>query len=174
MVNNAGIATENTGARPIYETPDEIFDLTMKINSRGVFLGCKYAGLQMVKQDPHPSGDRGWIINMASVMGLVGLAGLVSYATSKGSVVEMTRVAALDYAPHRIHCNAICPGFTRTAMIKPTTDYGPAEAALTKAHPFRGLGEPEDIAKAAVFLASDDASWITGVPLPIDGGYTCQ
>lgn len=111
MVNNAGIAVENAlGAKAVHETDDETFDLTMRVNSRSVFLGCKYAGKQMIQQDPHPSGDRGWIINTASILGLVGFGGTVSYTASKGSVVQMTKTVALDYAPHRIHCNAICPG----------------------------------------------------------------
>ena len=111
MVNNAGIAPESArGVIPVFETEDTIFDLTMRVNTRSVFLGCKYAGRQMMKQDPHPSGDRGWIINTASTFGLVGTSGAVSYCGSKGAVVQMTKAVALDYAPHRIHCNAICPG----------------------------------------------------------------
>ena len=110
MVNNAGIGIEAREPLPIHETPDSTFDTTMSVNSRGVFLGCKYAAQRMISQDPHPSGDRGWIINMASVAGLVGLTGCVSYSASKGSVVQMTRTVALDLAPWRIHCNALCPG----------------------------------------------------------------
>ena len=111
MVNNAGIAPESArGTIPVNETEDSTFDLTMKVNIRSVFLGCKYAGRQMIKQDPHPCGDRGWIINTASTLGLVGLSGSIAYSASKGAVVQMTKSVALDYAPHRIHCNAICPG----------------------------------------------------------------
>lgn len=111
MVNNAGIGLEAIrGAKPVNETDDDTFDQTMLVNARSVFLGCKYAGRQMLKQEVHPSGDRGWIINTASVIGLVGMAGSVTYSASKGAVVQMTRTVALDYAPHRIHCNAICPG----------------------------------------------------------------
>ena len=111
MVNNAGISIEGAhGTKPVHETDDETFDVTMRVNSRSVFLGCKYAGKQMIQQNPHPSGDRGWIINTASVLGLVGFGGAVSYTASKGSVVQMTRTVALDYAPYRVHCNAICPG----------------------------------------------------------------
>lgn len=174
MVNNAGIGLEIRNSLPIHETPDSTFDTTMSVNSRGVFLGCKYAAQQMITQNPYPSGDRGWIINIASVLGLVGLRGTVSYAASKGSVVQMTRTVALDLAPLRIHCNVLCPGFAKTAMLKPLTDVEATEARLGARHPFKGLGEPEDIAKAAVFLASDDASWITGVALPVDGGYSAQ
>lgn len=110
MVNNAGIGLEVRNSLPIYETPDSIFDTTMAVNSRGVFLGCKYAAQQMITQNPYPSGDRGWIINIASVLGLVGMSGSVSYTASKGSVVQMTRTVALDLAPRRIHCNVLCPG----------------------------------------------------------------
>ena len=109
IVNNAGIGLEGRGLLPIHETPDSAFDNTMSVNSRGAFLGCKYAAQRMIAQDPHLSGDRGWIINMASVAGLVGLAGAVAYSASKGSVIQMTRAAALDLAPWRIHCNALCP-----------------------------------------------------------------
>ena len=110
MVNNAGIGIETTKPLPIHETPDSTYDTTMSVNSRGVFLGCKYAAQRMISQEPHPSGDRGWIINTASVAGLVGFTGCVSYTASKGSVVQMTRTVALDLAPWRIHCNALCPG----------------------------------------------------------------
>ena len=110
MVNNAGVCLEARAPRPIHETPDSTYDITMSVNSRGVFLGCKYAAQRMISQDPHPSGDRGWIINIASVAGLVGLKGSVSYTASKGSVVQMTRSVALDLAPSRIHCNVLCPG----------------------------------------------------------------
>lgn len=110
MVNNAGIGIESREKKPIHETPDSTFDATMSVNSRGVFLGSKYAAKQMINQDPFASGDRGWIINIASAAGLVGLIGAVSYSASKGSVVQMTKTAALDLAPWRVHCNAICPG----------------------------------------------------------------
>lgn len=107
MVNNAGI-----GPSPgmIHETADESFDTTIRVNARSVFLGCKYATGQMLKQEPHPSGDRGWIINTASILGLVGFPGTASYSASKGAIVQLTRQVAVDYAPHRIHCNALCPG----------------------------------------------------------------
>ncbi|KAI9871562.1 MAG: hypothetical protein M1830_002751, partial [Pleopsidium flavum] len=155
-------------------TADETFDKTIRVNARSVFLGCKYVTAQMLKQEVHSSGDRGWIINTASILGLVGFPGCASYSAAKGAVVQLTRQVAIDYAAHRIHCNAICPGFTQTAMIASMTNDENTKEKLWAAHPFRGLGEPEDIAKAAVFLASEDASWITGVPLPVDGGFTAQ
>lgn len=120
MVNNAGIAIDVDGlaAKPggnrLHETATETFDLTMSINVRGVFLGCKYAIAQFLKQDPLPvnsRGDftRGWIVNTASTGGLVALAGAPSYITSKHAVVGMTKQVAIDYAKDRIHCNALCP-----------------------------------------------------------------
>ena len=122
MVNNAGIGLEARGPLPIHETPDSTFDTTMSVNSRGVFLGCKYAAQRMISQDPHPSGDRGWIINMASVAGLVGFVGSVSYSASKGSVVQITRSVALDLAPWRIHCNALCPGGKPNTILWRSSD----------------------------------------------------
>jgi NAD(P)-dependent dehydrogenase (short-subunit alcohol dehydrogenase family) len=94
-----------------------------------------------------------------------------AYCASKGTVSSLTRQVALDYAKHRIHCNAICPGFTETAMFQETTSFGPTPQMLAERHPLGGVGTPEDVANAAVMLASDDASWITGVNLPVDGGY---
>jgi len=117
MVNNAAIAPEALGPLPIYESPTEMFDLTMLVNTRSVYLGCKYAGIQMMKQDHHSNGDRGWIINIASILGLVGKAGVIAYSSAKGAVVNMTRTAALDYAPHRIHVNAIAPGSESSRVL---------------------------------------------------------
>ena len=110
MVNNAGIAPEASNPRRIDETPETVFDATMRINARGVWLGCKYAGEQMIKQECRPGGSRGWIVNIASVLGLVGKDGTSAYAASKGAVIGMTRAVAMDYAKYGIHCNVICPG----------------------------------------------------------------
>lgn len=150
----------------------------MNINTRGVFLGCKAAIAQFLAQEPSTTnarGDatRGWIINTASMLGLVAFPNAPCYVTSKHAVVGLTKQIAVDYAKDRIHCNALCPGFIATAMVK---EFLPdeAEPMLAAAHPWGKLGTPDDVAKAAVFLASDDASWITGVPLVIDGGYTAQ
>jgi NAD(P)-dependent dehydrogenase (short-subunit alcohol dehydrogenase family) len=110
IVNNAGIAVEAQQPLPIYSSPSDRFHSTMRVNSLGVFLGCKYAGMQMMKQEPYSNGNRGWIINIASVLGLVGKTGVIAYSSAKGSVVNMTRTAALDYAPFGIRVNAIAPG----------------------------------------------------------------
>ncbi|KAI9696258.1 MAG: hypothetical protein M1836_005811 [Candelina mexicana] len=174
MVNNAGIALEGSSPAPIWDFSEDVWDSTQKVNAKGVFLGCKYAARQMIAQEPREGGDRGWIVNTASILGLVGFKGSVAYTASKGAVVNLTRTVALELGQHRVHCNAICPGFTQTAMIMPYQADPTTNQRLIDMHPFRGLGEPEDIARAAVFLASDDARWITGVALPVDGGYTAM
>ncbi len=116
MVNNAGIALEGSvGLLRIHETASSTFDTTLRINGRSIFLGCKYAIAQMLKQDPLPpnargDAERGWIVNMASMLGLVGFKGVPSYCASKGVVVQLTRQVALDYAKDKIHVNALCPG----------------------------------------------------------------
>lgn len=94
----------------LHEADEELWDATMRINSKSVFLGCKYALAQMLQQDPHPSGDRGWIVNISSIASLVAIENIGPYSASKGAVSSLTRQAALDYGPHRIHINAICPG----------------------------------------------------------------
>ncbi|KAK5136862.1 hypothetical protein LTR08_001784 [Meristemomyces frigidus] len=175
MANNAGISVESTYPKPlgIHETSESDWDRTMSINAKGVFLGCKYAIGQMLRQDLLPgTRDRGWIINTASIQALVAYHNTPAYCASKGAVSMLTKQVALDYAPHRIHCNALCPGFLRTAMTQNLQNDPLAQAEIDKAHPFGGMGRVEDVAKAAVFLASDDVAWITGVSLPVDGGYS--
>jgi NAD(P)-dependent dehydrogenase (short-subunit alcohol dehydrogenase family) len=111
MVNNAGIAHEASNPRPVWETPLDLFDSTWNVNVRGVFLGCKYSGRQMLNQEKSPGEERnGTIINIASVLGILGKEGTPAYATAKGAVIAMTRTVAMDYAPHGIHCNSILPG----------------------------------------------------------------
>ncbi|KAF2472935.1 putative short chain type dehydrogenase [Lindgomyces ingoldianus] len=171
IVNNAGIALEPQNPSPVWDYPEDWFDKTLAVNLKGVFLGCKYASKQMMGQDPGPNGDRGWIINLASVLGLGGTPKSAGYTSSKHGVMGLTKSAAWDCAPHRIHVNAICPGYTASSMTKTIFDQPDVKSQIEAMHPFRGLGEPEDIARAALFLASEDSSWITGIGLPVDGGY---
>jgi NAD(P)-dependent dehydrogenase (short-subunit alcohol dehydrogenase family) len=99
---------------------------------------------------------------------------LASYITSKHAVMGITKAAAHDCAPLRIHVNALCPGFVQTSFIAGllSPEAEAAKADVVAKHPFRGLGTPQDIARAAVFLASEDAAWVTGIGLPVDGGYS--
>jgi NAD(P)-dependent dehydrogenase (short-subunit alcohol dehydrogenase family) len=186
MVNNAGISVESTHLRPmrIHETSEADYDTTMAVNAKGIFLGCKYAIQQMLEQDALPpsfavdDGDdsstppsRGWIINIASVQGLVPYYGTPSYCASKGAAVMLTKQVALDYAGEGIHCNALCPGFLQTAMTQNLSSQPGLLKEISAKHPFGGMGQVEDVARMAVVLASEDARWMTGVALPVDGGY---
>ncbi|KGO49497.1 Glucose/ribitol dehydrogenase [Penicillium expansum] len=174
LVNNAGISIEARTPAVLHLTDETTWDTTMRVNTKSVFLGCKYALTQMLAQEPHSSGDRGWIINISSIMGMIGGLENPSYCASKGAVSNLTRQMALDYAPDNIHINAICPGYTQTAIFKETTTNLTPWEDLKRRHPLKGPGMPEDIARTAVVLASDDASWVTGVCLPVDGGYTAR
>ncbi|KAI3334158.1 NAD(P)-binding protein [Ustulina deusta] len=174
LVNNAGISMESR--RPpagVHETLESVWDTTMAVNAKSVFLGSKYAINQMLQQEKHKSGHSGWIINIASAHGLVAGRASPSYAASKAAVVNLTRQVALDYAEHKIHCNVICPGYTQTAIFRNTIENMSKFEEIQAKHPM-GLGVPEDIMGAAVFLASDEARWITGTSLSVDGGYTAQ
>ncbi|KAF5968999.1 hypothetical protein FBULB1_10463 [Fusarium bulbicola] len=159
MVNNAGVAMEAKNPQPIWSFDQTVFEKDLNINVVGVLLGCKYASAQMINQDPLPCGDRGWILNTASVFGLVGSPGIAGYVTSKHAVMGLTKASAWDCAPHRIHVNALCPGYTDTAFIAGLE--GQNRAQVEALHPFGGLGRPEYIARAALFLVSEDSSWVT-------------
>jgi NAD(P)-dependent dehydrogenase (short-subunit alcohol dehydrogenase family) len=174
MFNNAGVATP-PGAGTFETYDDAAWDRLMSINLRGIFYGMKQAVLQFKAQ-----GTPGAIVNTASAAGMVGWGGTV-YGTTKGGVIQMTRAVAIEAAPFDIRVNAICPA----AM--PTTNFGvhdPSQAFQEKseqhisgAGQFHPLGRhitPEDCAEAASFLASDRARNITGVLLPVDGGYTAR
>lgn len=160
MVNNAGVWT---GPHTIVEETDEQYEATMSVNCKGVWLGCKYAIAEMLKQ-----GRGGRIINTASAAGLVGLEKEPAYCASKGAVVALTRQLAVDYAPQQISINAICPGFVATALARPVIGVS-AEHGLT---PWPRLGTPDDVAKAAAFLATSE--WVTGSILVVDGGYLAR
>ena len=127
-----------------------------------------------MKQTPRADGTRGRIINIASIGGLVGLALEPAYCASKGAVVNLTRQLAVDFSPHRINVNAICPGFLATAMVRPFLEDKTFNETLHALTPYPRLGTPEDVAKSAVFLASDDAEWIAGSMLTLDGAFTAR
>lgn len=171
MINNAGIFT---GLSNIIEETEENYDRTMNVNAKGVWLGCKYAITQMVKQQPLKTGGRGRIVNIASIGGLVGLALEPAYCASKGAVVNLTRQLGVDFAEHEININAVCPGFLATAMVRPFLEDAELKAGLEALTPWPRLGTAEDVAKAATFLASDDAEWMSGAYLTVDGGFTSR
>jgi NAD(P)-dependent dehydrogenase (short-subunit alcohol dehydrogenase family) len=169
MVNNAGI---NSQVAPIHESSQENWDRVIRVNLSGVYYGMKYALQQFVPQ------KSGVIVSMASINGLVGCFGGPPYGAAKAGVAQLTREAAIEYAKLGIRANAVAPTAVWTPMnIKAGEDFGDVEAleeALNKLNPLPGMPSPDDIAAAIVFLASDDARFITGVTLPVDGGYTAQ
>ncbi|MBY3075134.1 SDR family oxidoreductase [Rhizobium laguerreae] len=162
--NNAGI----TGpAKRIEDYPLEDFQRVIAVNLQSVFLGMKYE-IPLIKR----SGG-GSIVNTASVAALTGPGGMSAYAASKHGVHGLTRVVAMENAAHGIRVNAIAPGWTETPMVAANSRQNPAFAALAQnAIPARRGGKPEEIAAAAIWLASDAASYVTGHMLTVDGGMT--
>jgi NAD(P)-dependent dehydrogenase (short-subunit alcohol dehydrogenase family) len=161
--NNAGI---DPSVKPLHEQLIEEFDKLVSINVRGVFLCMKYEIEQMLSQ------GAGVIVNNSSMGGLIAFPGISPYIASKHAVMGLTRSAALDYAKRGIRINAVNPGLIVTAMmdrLDPTTTRSPDSAPTV---PMGRMGTPEEVAQTVVFLCSDAASYITGQPLVIDGGYT--
>jgi len=166
VFNNAGF---NAPHHPLDETDDDLFDRLVAVNLRGVFLGIKYAVPAL-----RASGG-GSIINTASAMGLVGRKGIAAYGGTKGGVVALTMGAALDFAADHIRVNAICPGMIYTGRAgAPPDNSEPVPDREMPYFPMARYGKPREIATAAVFLASDDSSFVTGVALPVDGGYVAE
>jgi len=164
VYNNAGIEGK---AQRIVDLADEDFDRVIAINLRGVWLGMKYALPHMVKN------GGGAIVNTASIAGLVGLRNSSAYCAAKAGVIAITKVAALEYGRYNIRVNAICPGAIDTPMVSRIQGGGTmSERAISRISTLGRIGKPEEIAKMALFLASDDASFATGAPFIVDGGWT--
>lgn len=168
LVNNAAIYT----SKPLLEEDEAGWDRVMAVNLKGVFLGCKRAVQQMLTQAPLPGSEaRGRIVNISSQHGIVCAPGDIAYGTSKAGTVYITRQIAADYAAQGIVCNAVAPGKIITG--KPGAAMAPEALAYSRSRtPFPRLGEPSDVASAALFLASDEARYMTGVNLMVDGGWT--
>lgn len=165
MVNNAGILVQGT----VDTLTEQDWDRQMAVNLKGVFFATKYAVMQMKKQ-----GTGGRIINISSIAGLVGFPGISAYCASKGGVTEFTREVALDCAKHGITVNAINPGVIVTDMTKGMINDEQTRKSLLENTPVGRFGQPEDIGNAAVFLALDESSFITGHNLVVDGGWTAR
>ncbi|MEU7556960.1 SDR family NAD(P)-dependent oxidoreductase [Streptomyces eurythermus] len=168
LVNNAGILRFNA----LVDTPLEEFMQVVQVNQVGCFLGMKTVAPELA--------DGGTIVNTASYTALTGMAAVGTYTATKHAVLGLTRVAALELASRRIRVNAICPGAIDTAMSNPARldpDADPEETSRALDELYRGLvplgriGQPEEVARLALFLTSDDSSYITGQPFVIDGGW---
>ena len=162
-VNNAGI--EGITA-PTHECTVENFDNTIGVNLKGVWLCMKYEIPVMLKQ------NKGAIVNIASIAGLVGFSGLPAYVASKHGVVGLTKTAALEYAKLGIRINAVCPGVIKTPMVDRTTGKDKTvEKKFEDMEPVGRMGQPEEVAEAIIWLSSDSSSFVTGHAMAVDGGW---
>jgi 2-keto-3-deoxy-L-fuconate dehydrogenase len=172
LVNNAGVSHVGN----ILETSAEEWDRVMAVNARGVFLCARYALTHMLEQQP----QGGVIINMASVAGMIAIDRRFPYSASKGAVISMTRSIAIDFVSQGIRCNAICPGTVHTPFVEgylARNFAGREDEVRQQLHarqPLGRMGRPEEIANAALYLASEEAAFVTGSTLVIDGGWTAK
>ena len=171
LVNSAGVTARN--ALGPDATPEAVWDRVIEGNLKGSYLVSWHAVEQMKR-----SGG-GSIVNLSSIMGLVGYprgmgGGFNPYPASKGGIVQLTKSMAIDLAPAGIRVNCVCPGFTETRLTETLLSDADMKQALEDRHPMGRLGRAEEIAYAALYLASDEASFVTGIPLAVDGGYTAQ
>lgn len=169
LVNNAGISGAN---KPTHELTEEEWDHVQAVNVKGVFFCTKHA-IPHMKQ-----AGGGSIINLSSIYGLIGAGDVPPYHASKGAVRLMSKNDALIYAPDKIRVNSVHPGFIWTPMVQHFTEESPDAAEMRHQvdllHPLGHIGEPDDIAWGCVYLASDEAKFVTGSELVIDGGYTAR
>jgi NAD(P)-dependent dehydrogenase (short-subunit alcohol dehydrogenase family) len=169
LVNNAGVLPSR---ETVLDTAEADWDETMRVNVKGVFLMSKAVLPAMIAR------GGGAIVNLSSITGLVGLPIRPAYSASKGAVAILTKQLAVDFGRHGVRVNALSPSFVITSINRQMFERMQAEGGawerLLDQHLLRRLGEPRDVANAALFLASDEARWITGVTLPVDGGYTAH
>ncbi len=168
LVNCAGIIYRN---RTVEQTTEEEWDATFDVNVKGTYLMCRYA-LPILRE------RKGCVVNLSSYVGLVGFRGASAYAASKAAIINFTRSMALDHAREGVRVNAVCPGSVDTEMIHAAWEkFGDVEEARrlwSEKHPVGRIAQPEEVAQTILFLASDDASFITGTALVVDGGLTAE
>jgi NAD(P)-dependent dehydrogenase (short-subunit alcohol dehydrogenase family) len=170
LVNNAGVRASRS---TVVDLTEEEFDNTVAVDLKGVWLCSKYAIPEMIRN------GGGAIVNMSSISASVGQPLQGIYNAAKGGVDVLTRCMALDFAKYRIRCNNVNPAWVRTEMNRVELAEiqardGKEWGEVLQLHPLGRIGEPEDVAWAVVYLASDEAAWITGISLYVDGGYSCQ
>jgi NAD(P)-dependent dehydrogenase (short-subunit alcohol dehydrogenase family) len=170
LINNAGIRASHS---TVVDLTEEEFDQTIAVDLKGVWLCCKYAIPQMMQR------GGGTIVNVSSISASIGQPMQGAYNAAKGGVDVLTKCVAVDFAKHKIRCNNVNPAWVRTGMNHQELAEMQARGGMEweevlRLHPLGRIGEPADVASAIVFLASDEASWITGTSLYVDGGYTAQ
>jgi meso-butanediol dehydrogenase/(S,S)-butanediol dehydrogenase/diacetyl reductase len=172
LFNGAGISGRPFGDGPVHECAEEAWDRVLEANLKSVFLVCRYAVPQLI------AGGGGSIVNVSSVLGIVGGDedyGSHAYAASKGGVVALTRAIATYYARQRVRCNVLCPAVIDTPQAARSVGDPRLRERLRELQPLTGEpGRPDDVAAAALFLASDASGFVTGVVLPVDGGWTAK
>jgi meso-butanediol dehydrogenase / (S,S)-butanediol dehydrogenase / diacetyl reductase len=168
LFNNAAIQI----MAKLVETTEDVWDRIQRVNLKGVFLGCKYAIPAMIRT------GGGSIINMASILGFVADPDLAAYCAAKGGVINLTRVAALTYGPQGVRVNCICPGDVDTPLVQDYFNKDPDPSRLrqevSSKYALRRIATPQEVARLAVFLASDASSFVTGSSMVIDGGLTVK
>jgi NAD(P)-dependent dehydrogenase (short-subunit alcohol dehydrogenase family) len=170
LVNNAGISGS---AKPTDQVTEAEWDRVQAVNVKGVFFCTKHA-------IPHlREAQGGSIVNLSSIAGLVGVGGIAAYHASKGAVRLLTKTDAITYAPEGIRVNSVHPAYIWTPMVEnhlraTSGDLAAARAAADSVHPLGHMGEPDDVAWAVVYLASDESKFVTGSELVVDGGYTAR
>jgi 2-keto-3-deoxy-L-fuconate dehydrogenase len=163
LVNVAGVGSTTNAP----DTPLEVWENVFAVNARGTFLCCKHAIPGMIER------GGGAIVNIASIAGLVGLPNRAAYCASKGAVIALTRALAIDHVAQGVRVNAVCPGTVDSPWVRRLVEeVGESLDALRARQPMGRLGTPEEVARAVLYLASDDAAFITGSGLVIDGGLT--
>jgi NAD(P)-dependent dehydrogenase (short-subunit alcohol dehydrogenase family) len=167
-VNSAGVDGGNDSHSAV-DYPTETLELMLATNVRGMFLSMKHELRLMTAQ------ESGVIVNVSSGAGLVGVRGYSGYVASKHAEIGLTKSTALDYGHLGIRVNAVCPGLVNTPLVADMINENPElHAELSAAHPLGRIAEPEEVADAIVWLASDKSSYVTGIALPVDGGYTAR
>ena len=164
VVNNGGIFSGS----PVHETKDENWDNIMETNIRAVFQLTKRVLPHMIDL------KTGAFVNISSIAGLIALPGVAAYNTSKAALIQFSRSIAMEYGSLGIRSNAVCPGLVKTEMTKELMENEDLMQEWSKDYPIGRFGDPEDIANACLYLASDESSFVTGVALPVDGGFTAH